>query len=661
MLDRYDQDLLLDYLEGELDAERRAQVDAMLSEDPQLAALLAEIGKDRAALRSLPQAEAPADLVQDLTQSLERRMLLDDVAPDLGPIALPRGRNLPTEPTRGVHWGRVAGLTGLAASVALAAGIVVVTQQNDPLGRTADQFVDESSQLESSSDALAFNAPTRDTAPPSSSARSELAETREPAERVAERPALRGEDAPADALDRPIALLPDDRAIVVDPTPPIRPSTTTPPVVPDHSLGNDGAWSHDRAGRAVALAAQPPSQRLVLFSEEPAISREQLVLFCIDNGIPIVQTSPSNAAPHDSNPSSAEDDAAAAHQRADALDSDGEFALLIDDKQLDALVASMNHNVSLEPPNAGRSTALFSNQAAVLADLSTEPSSAYDSAAQRIALAEQSDEAFDHPAEAAEAPAPAAQQTIQLNLPGDLGSTYANTRNEYNLNLKQQRSAYRPAEQAYGEDSADRSPDTDAAPPAAIFADAEASPPLDKHSEQLAQLEAEPPPAALEQASADADTVDTPAASSPRDRELSLALGEAAAPKPNVPQPDAPPPATSNTTDEQADPERDAQAKPDATLLPSAPLDPTRGNWLTQHLPLAETAPLLLDWRDEREADRPRLVPIAIKRAPADTVNTLRRQQQTQYTERSSDTAPPAESDASDESAEPPDARSPAE
>ena len=49
MLDRYDQDLLLDYLEDELDADRRAQLDKMLAEDPQLAGLLHEMALDRAA------------------------------------------------------------------------------------------------------------------------------------------------------------------------------------------------------------------------------------------------------------------------------------------------------------------------------------------------------------------------------------------------------------------------------------------------------------------------------------------------------------------------------------------------------------------------------------------------------------------------------------
>ncbi|MFP4145501.1 MAG: hypothetical protein ACLFV3_10195, partial [Phycisphaeraceae bacterium] len=78
MSDRYDQNLLLDYLEGELPPDRAAEVDAMLERDPRLRQLMNRLAADREALRDLPGEDPPAAMVDDAIASLERDMLLGD-------------------------------------------------------------------------------------------------------------------------------------------------------------------------------------------------------------------------------------------------------------------------------------------------------------------------------------------------------------------------------------------------------------------------------------------------------------------------------------------------------------------------------------------------------------------------------------------------------
>lgn len=80
MIDRYDENLLLGYIEGTLSPDDRAALEAMLQRDPQLDTLLRQIMADRQALRQLPQETPGEDLVQAAMQQIERRMLLGDVA-----------------------------------------------------------------------------------------------------------------------------------------------------------------------------------------------------------------------------------------------------------------------------------------------------------------------------------------------------------------------------------------------------------------------------------------------------------------------------------------------------------------------------------------------------------------------------------------------------
>jgi|GEM_PF-2212637 len=610
MLDRYDQDLLLDYLEGELDADRRAQLDAMLAEDPQLAALLGEMAQDREALRSLPQAEAPSDLVHDVTQTLERRMLLDDTVVDDGPIPLSRGRGLPTEPSGGMGWGRIVGLTGLAASVAIAAGIVVISLEHDPLGDTADHLADNTAEVEDEDEAAETFASNDNTALDEASGLADAARNAADGPEIVRTPGpTASEDLPApDAADKPwegkspLAEGIDSPADALAGA--THDSARTPgntPIPP--SIDPDGVLRTGPLGRAVALSAVQPRQQLVLVTEEPELSREQLLTFCVANGIPIVQA--------DNNTYKQRQDLNTADRLADDGDikpdeqfftSTGDYALLIDERQLEQLVVSFNNDVNIQPTRAGKAS-LFSNQAAVLTELPTaklelEP---FDDAAEQAP--EEAKDAHLDQANANTYGAVNSQQPLQLRLPQDLGSDYANTRNEYNLNLSQKRGAYR-ATPDYAQYAADDQVERR------------------KTIEELNRIARSSTP------DPNAEAQDQPLVNDPPNQARGGG-SEGALEEADLPDGEGTPP-------QPADPQ-------DIEAARVVQVDATRGNWLTQHLPLAHTTQLL-DWRTEAAARPPKLIPVAIKQAPAEKVNNLRMRQQSEYASRERREDKPAES-----------------
>ncbi len=122
MLDRYDENLILGYIENDLDAADRARFEAMLAEDEPLRLLLEQLIADRALLRAVPAKAAPMVLMEQVQSQLERQMPAD-VAPQrvTGPVS-PVIHRFPNR----LRW---AG--GLAAAVALAAGL---TWHFDPWG-----------------------------------------------------------------------------------------------------------------------------------------------------------------------------------------------------------------------------------------------------------------------------------------------------------------------------------------------------------------------------------------------------------------------------------------------------------------------------------------------------------------------------------------------
>jgi anti-sigma factor RsiW len=69
---------LCSYVEGDLDAAGRAEIEKYLLAHPQYRPLIAELAKTRGLLRKLPRVSAPAELLETLSGQIERSALLDD-------------------------------------------------------------------------------------------------------------------------------------------------------------------------------------------------------------------------------------------------------------------------------------------------------------------------------------------------------------------------------------------------------------------------------------------------------------------------------------------------------------------------------------------------------------------------------------------------------
>ncbi|MEM6552966.1 MAG: hypothetical protein AAF750_12690 [Planctomycetota bacterium] len=125
MIDRHDPNLLLDYLEGELPEDVAAEVESAMQQDAELKRLITELVADRSALRAMPDAEPPGELIEAVQAQLEREMLL---GPPPEPIPLSRGhRNTqPPAANQPSHLrARLVFLGGIAALLVLAAGITL--------------------------------------------------------------------------------------------------------------------------------------------------------------------------------------------------------------------------------------------------------------------------------------------------------------------------------------------------------------------------------------------------------------------------------------------------------------------------------------------------------------------------------------------------------
>ena len=600
MLDRYDHNLLLDYLEGELDAGQRAQLEAALKDDPELAGLLDAIAGDRELLRSMPRQEVPAELSHDLTQVLERRMLMDESLGEAGPIPIARGRALPTEQVqRGSGWRRVAGLTGLAASVAIAAGLVVYLLPNDPLQNTANRL-----------------AQTPGDGAGAGTDEHLVAEDIEGGAH-AEDNATTGR-ALAATLERDDTLNQFARTLGADPTPAPAAGATAGRIDPasdperiarvEENLTDAAAITPEPADapairrdelarvsaehNAVGIASIQPQMQLVLFTEEPRLSREQLVAHCVANGIPIVKgdanlngrkrkdqviANQAQRAGDDPGPDAQSDD----------LPADGNYALLINDTQLDNLVYSFNNNDVIDTEALGQRGAI-ATQAAVVEQLpaNNAPDQLAEHAPGQDAPQPGGFDLKDAVSNTVPYEAPKANNNpnpaIQLYLPEDLGSSYANTRNRDNFQYEQRRNAYNT--QALNNIAPDK-----------LALDKEEAEPAEKRDASLVAEATQP-----------ADPIADQDLSDPLAKDRST-IGTAEAD--HLPNKLA---------------ERIAQPTPAQPLL-----DPLRSNWLAPHLPLSETT-LILNWRLDTAAQPARLVPIQIMTAPAEAVQSLRRLQQVQ-------------------------------
>ena len=522
-------------------------------------------------------------------------MLLDEPIDETGPIPMSRGRGLDHEPVRSISWGRVVGLTGLAASVALAAGIVVVMLDN-PLDRTAAELAaspgpeaaenDEHSAL---ADAAApTGAALEGVVAEDSTNTAALARTTDDAARITTE----------GTIDNPLDDADPDR-LALGPEAP-RPHTRTPGVP---ELGLPGEPEADAPlesfafGSTAAISVIQPRQQLVLLTESPEVSLEQLFEFCVANGIPIVQ--PEQLARRDeavggnfnNEPAAAIGAVVEEAAGGDTQVAFDDYALLINESQLDTLVRDFNNDVTIDPGRAGKGS-LISNQAAVLAELPDDNAYRYGAPPERKAIPdvqEQSDEAELVAKQRAEF---TEQQAIPLQLPKDLGSAYANTRNAYNLQQTQQRASYTQQD------------DTDAA--IVERTERPAAPDADDVTGAVAS-EPEPVPES------------TKPLTDPRGIESAVT---------DAPELEA---ARDLESDTVARNREIPIAKP---ATPGRRIDPTRGNWLAAHLPVADTTPLLLHWRDDQAQSPTSLVPVMIKRAEPDKVNTLRKRQQVELASR---------------------------
>jgi hypothetical protein len=76
-------ELLNGFIDGELTQRHRTEVQRLISHDPQIAQRLHELQKCKMLLGSLPRADAPTDMVQQVKASLRKRALLRQPTPSL--------------------------------------------------------------------------------------------------------------------------------------------------------------------------------------------------------------------------------------------------------------------------------------------------------------------------------------------------------------------------------------------------------------------------------------------------------------------------------------------------------------------------------------------------------------------------------------------------
>lgn len=133
MTDRYDENLILGYVENELSPDERSRFETMLAQDPALRELTQGLAGDRASLRAMPREQPPAEILEDVMQTLERSMLLGDARSELV---------TESPDVRRFRLGRVLAYTGLAAMLLLTGGIFLTTLTDvdllDEAGRRAD-------------------------------------------------------------------------------------------------------------------------------------------------------------------------------------------------------------------------------------------------------------------------------------------------------------------------------------------------------------------------------------------------------------------------------------------------------------------------------------------------------------------------------------------
>lgn len=113
----FDHDFLSGYLDGELTIEERVEVEAQLAASPELRAELEDVTVARAAVRGLPQRDAPSGFWATVLANVEAAAVeetVDDetVAEEIAPVVAIESRR-----NRHVRAGWIAGAAAVAAAI----------------------------------------------------------------------------------------------------------------------------------------------------------------------------------------------------------------------------------------------------------------------------------------------------------------------------------------------------------------------------------------------------------------------------------------------------------------------------------------------------------------------------------------------------------------
>jgi anti-sigma factor RsiW len=108
----FDHDFLSGYLDGELTVEQRVEVEAQLAASSELRAELEDVTIARAAVRGLPQRDAPAGFWDTVRANVETAAAADVDADDVAPVVA-----IETRRKRRVPTGWIAGAAAVAAAL----------------------------------------------------------------------------------------------------------------------------------------------------------------------------------------------------------------------------------------------------------------------------------------------------------------------------------------------------------------------------------------------------------------------------------------------------------------------------------------------------------------------------------------------------------------
>lgn len=190
MTERYDQDMVLAYLEGELPEAQRAQFEAQLAQDDRLRRLVEQLQQDRTALRGVAAEEPPDHLLDDVNEQLARRMLLGPVADE--PVNATRHHR-----GRRITFARTLIYSGLAAVLLLSTAVVFQTLTDTSLLDEASRYAELAAQSVKNEPARRPRGERLADASRGQAARrsgSAASEPAEPAETTGETLAMAGED-----------------------------------------------------------------------------------------------------------------------------------------------------------------------------------------------------------------------------------------------------------------------------------------------------------------------------------------------------------------------------------------------------------------------------------------------------------------------------------